>query len=89
MSSDFDPYYKWLGIPADEQPPNHYRLLGVKLFETDLEVIAAAANQRYIFVQYFQSGEHAAVAEKILAELKTAGHCLLDKNKKSEYDRML
>ena len=35
MSSGFDPYHKWLGIPPQDQPPNHYRLLGVELFETD------------------------------------------------------
>ena len=29
----FDPYYRWLGIPPEEQPPDHYRLLGVKVFE--------------------------------------------------------
>ena len=27
----FDPYRKWLGIPPQEQPPNHYRLLGIGL----------------------------------------------------------
>ena len=31
----FDPYRKWLGIPPKDQPPNHYRLLGLELFETD------------------------------------------------------
>jgi hypothetical protein len=25
----FDPYHVWLGIPPHEQPPNHYRLLGI------------------------------------------------------------
>ncbi len=30
---NFDPYHKWLGIPPDEQPANHYRLLGLELFE--------------------------------------------------------
>ena len=29
MSAGFDPLYKWLGIPPDEQPPHHYRLLGI------------------------------------------------------------
>ena len=30
MAANFDPYYKWLGIPPEEQPPNHYRLLGIQ-----------------------------------------------------------
>jgi hypothetical protein len=44
--SEFDPYYKWLGIPPKDQPANHYRLLGVSLFEPDPEVIASAADSR-------------------------------------------
>ena len=36
---NFDPYHKWLGIPPKDQPPNHYRLLGLSLFESDPEVI--------------------------------------------------
>ena len=31
----FDPYHKWLGILPEEQPPNHYRLLGIVDFESD------------------------------------------------------
>ena len=36
-----DPYYLWLGIPPSEQPPNHYRLLGVSAFESNEQVIEA------------------------------------------------
>ena len=31
----FDPYHDWLGIAPKDQPPNHYRLLGVDLFEAN------------------------------------------------------
>lgn len=31
MPDRFDPYHQWLGIPPKDQPPNHYRLLGVSL----------------------------------------------------------
>ncbi len=41
MANGFDGYYKWLGIPPSEQPPNHYRLLGLGLFESDPDVIQA------------------------------------------------
>jgi len=44
MSTPFDAYYFWLAIPPKDQPPNHYRLLGVELFEENLDVIAAAAD---------------------------------------------
>ena len=43
MSDTFDPYYKWLGIPPKDQPPNHYRLLGIDLFTPDPDVIESAA----------------------------------------------
>ena len=26
---EFDPYHRWLGIPPEEQPADHYRLLGI------------------------------------------------------------
>jgi hypothetical protein len=32
-----DPYHLWLGIPRERQPPNHYTLLGVELFERQAE----------------------------------------------------
>jgi hypothetical protein len=32
MAADFDPYHKWLGIPPPQQPPHHYRLLGIDLY---------------------------------------------------------
>ena len=41
MAEKFDPYYKWLGIPPQDQPPHHYRLLGIELFEPDRDVIDA------------------------------------------------
>jgi hypothetical protein len=39
----FGPYHKWLAIPPEEQPPNHYRLLGLPQFESDADVIEGAA----------------------------------------------
>lgn len=45
MQESFDPYYRWLGIPPKHQPPNHYRLLGLELFENDVEVIRDAAER--------------------------------------------
>ena len=42
----FDPYYRWLGIPPKEQPPHHYRLLGIRALEEDRVLIETAAEQR-------------------------------------------
>ena len=42
----FDPYHTWLGISPRDQPPHHYRLLGIDLLEGELDVIENAADQR-------------------------------------------
>ena len=67
----FDPYHKWLGIPPEEQPAHHYRLLGIKLFEFDADVIDAAAEQRTVFLRSFQSGPNAELAERLLNDGET------------------
>jgi len=89
MSDAFDPYHKWLGIPPDEQPPHHYRLLGISLFEGDADVISNAADQRMAHVRTFQSGKHSAESQRILNEISCARLCLLDPQKKAAYDAQL
>ncbi len=85
----FDPYHKWLGIAPGQQPPHHYRLLGIELFEDDPEVIAAAADRQMAHVRTFQSGPHTAWSQRILNELAAARLCLLDPARKREYDAQL
>ena len=82
----FDPYHKWLGIASEDQPPNHYRLLGVALFESDPEVIDAAANRQMAYLQQRATGQYAALSQKLLNEIAAARLCLLDPQKKAEYD---
>ncbi len=89
MSKEFDPYYKWLGIPPKDQPPHHYRLLGIEVFEPDVEVIDAAANRLMAYLQDLSHGEDAAAAQKILNEISSARVCLLDKKRKTDYDTRL
>ena len=93
MSSDttaqFDPYYKWLGIPPAEQPANHYRLLGVVLFENDGDVIAAAADRQMAHVKSFAMGPHARESQQLLNELARARVCLLNDRRKADYDDKL
>ena len=60
--SSFDPYHKWLGIPPEEQPPNHYRLLGVSLFEASPEVIVASAARQMDYVRRFSRGPYQAAS---------------------------
>ena len=84
--SDFDPYRKWLGIKPKEQPPNHYRLLGISPFEDDPDVIDAAVEQRVTFLQTCASGPHLKHSQKILNEVAEARNVLLDADKKETYD---
>jgi len=89
MGEKFDPYRKWLGIPADEQPPNHYRLLGIGLYEDDADTIATAADRQMGHLRTFQTGPHSALSQKLLNECAAARICLLHADKKAAYDREL
>jgi len=89
MDDTFDPYRKWLGIAQEEQPPHHYRLLGINLFENDPDVIDSAADRQMAHVRTFQTGQHSEESQKILNELAAARVCLLDSDKKAAYDAEL
>ena len=85
----FDPYHQWLGIPAAEQPPNHYRLLGVPLLESDLDVIEAAAERQTVFLRTLQIGPQSELTERILNEVARARVTLLNTQQKVAYDDQL
>jgi hypothetical protein len=86
MGPPFDPYYNWLGIPAAEQPPNHYRLLGLAPFESNPTVIEHAADRVMIHLRTFAAGPHGVDSQRLLNEVATARVCLLDAAKKARYD---
>jgi formylglycine-generating enzyme required for sulfatase activity len=89
MPEPFDPYYQWLGIRAEEQPPNHYRLLGITPLESNLDVIAHAADRQMAHVRSFQAGKHSALSQQVLNEIAAARICLLIPAMKAEYDTRL
>lgn len=89
VTSGFDAYHKWLGIQPAEQPPDHYRLLGVARFESDREVLAAAADRQMAHVKSFAAGRHAAASQALLNELAKARVTLLNALQKEAYDRRL
>ena len=89
MADGFDPYYKWLAIPPEEQPPNHYRLLGTKIYESDPDVIETAADLRMTHIRTFQTGRRAAESQQLLTEIAKARGFLLDPEKKTAYDAQL
>lgn len=89
MSRPFDPYLQWLGIRDPERPPNHYRLLGVELFESDPDILLHAADRQMAHVRSFQAGPNSAQSQRLLNELAAAKVCLLNPAKKAAYDAEL
>lgn len=89
MSETFDPYRKWLGIPLAEQPPHHYRLLGIGLFENDPDVIESAADQRMSHLRSVQLGARSEMSQRLLNEVAAAKVCLLSPDRKAAYDAEL
>jgi len=85
----FDPYHRWLGIRPEDQPPNHYRLLGLSLWESDCEVIRDAADRQMAHVRTYQLGPNSAQSQRVLNELGAATACLLDPQKRADYDAIL
>ena len=85
----FDPLHKWLGIPPHEQPPDHYRLLGLKRFESDPEVIDFAADKHLNYLRRLDNGENAEQAAEVANQVSQARLCLIDSNKRAAYDAQL
>ncbi len=89
MSPRFDPYHEWLGIPPEQQPPTHYRLLGLADFEGNATVIQNAADRQMAHLRTFQTGRHAMDSQRLLNEIAAAKLCLLNPGKKAAYDKTL
>ena len=85
----FDYYYTWLGIPPEEQPPHHYRLLGLKLFEDNPDVVETAVNLRMQYLQSLTHGDHIEEAQELLNELSRVRLVLLMPDEKEAYDQQL
>jgi serine/threonine protein kinase len=89
LAQRFDPYDQWLQIPPDDQPADHYRLLGLPRFESSADKIAAAADERMALVRSLQLGPHGEVSQRILNELAAAKTRLLDPARRTAYDAVL
>ncbi len=88
-TEQFDPYYTWLGIRPEEQPADHYRLLGVSRFEGNAEVIEHAADRQMSHLRSLQTGKFAVQGQAILNQVSRARICLLDPQQKANYDQAL
>lgn len=89
MSATFDPYRAWLDIPADEQPPHYYRLLGISLLEADPAVINAAAERQTNLLKVKAVGPYVALSQQVCEEVAAARLCLLTPATKQLYDSQL
>ncbi len=89
MADATDSYSRWLDIPAEELPPNHYRLLGVSLFEPDRAAIDAAAKRLMAHLQRNAVGDEAPAVRALLTEIANARVCLLTPQKRNDYDARL
>jgi serine/threonine protein kinase len=89
VREEFDPYYKWLGIPVEQRPPNLYQLVGVQMFEKDFDVIANACDQRMTHLRTYATSQHRREAEQLLNEISAARVTLLTPRLKAGYDSTL
>jgi len=89
MAEKFDPYYTWLSIAPEEQPPTLYRLLGLRPFEDNPDVIENAADRQMTHLRTYQSGKHSEASQKLLNEIAAAKLNLLNLEKKAQYDKLL
>jgi hypothetical protein len=89
-TTNFDPYWKWLGIsPTEPRPLSYYRLLGISLFENDTDVIALNADKQLEHLRKFSGGQQGEQAEQLINELTRAKLTLLNRDRKAAYDQQL
>ncbi len=89
MSNEpFDPYQNWLGVSTSDRSPNHYQLLKLDDFESDLEKINAAVDRQAAILQLV-TGDEVETAKRLLAEVGQARLCLISESRKREYDACL
>ena len=85
MADSFDAYHQWLGIAPRDQPPNHYRLLGIDLYEEGANVIDSAADRQMAHLRTFQTGARGKLCEELLNRVSAARVLLLDAEQKAVY----
>lgn len=85
----FDPYWEWLEIPPQDQPPTFYRLLGLDDFEDDLATIDDAAKQTTAYLHPMAAGPNRESVQKLLSEVAKARRTLLGSDAKLAYDESL
>lgn len=75
----------WLGLKADEWPPDHYRLLGLNPGESDVSLIELRVQQRLDTVRRYQM-LYPEQATEAMNRLAQAFVCLTEPGQKKLYD---
>lgn len=89
MAGTFDPYLEWLGIFPEDQPPDHYRLLGLERFEENGQLIQRHIDQRLRHLAKHKDGPHASACKEVVHRISLARACLLNPKLKPAYDQQL
>ncbi len=89
MAEIFNPYVAWLEIKTATTPPDHYALLGIASFESDRQVISAAAGAQLAKVRGIRPGSRLTEWQRVIDELTAAKTCLCDPTAKAAYDKTL
>lgn len=76
---------KWLGLPSESWPPDHYCLLGLKSGEGDVALIEQHAHERLAKLRCYQLS-HPEQATEAMNRLAQAFMCLSDPSSKQAYD---
>ncbi|QGJ71022.1 Hypothetical protein PBC10988_27250 [Planctomycetales bacterium 10988] len=87
--SKFDAYQVWLGIPPDRRPLTYYVILGLEPFEDGVEAIRWALQERRDLVEPHLAGSQAEKAKRMMHRLADIEKCLLNPQKKAQYDAQL
>lgn len=89
MSTESAELRSWFEAAASPRPRNHYQLLGLELFESQPEVIDAAATRLTGFLQGLADDAGREQAEPLLRDVAAAQLCLQNPDQKAAYDAQL
>ena len=89
---DFDPYNRWLDLPAGPRPPNHYQLLGLSPDVADEQAVMEASRLQMARIKPYEDHpdpQTRAVVHEIMNRIGWARAVLRDPAKRAQYDERL
>jgi hypothetical protein len=89
MSDAFDPYWEWLQLADLGAPLDHYRLLGIRPFEDNPQVIQHACMLRVAELLRHERDPQGHRVPAICEQVEDAAACLIDPRRRREYEQQL